>query len=132
MLENVAICDVLHPANYGLATHQKQEAQGWGKAVVETLAGDLQAEFPGRNRFSAQNHWLMRQLYRAYNDLPKLQPVIRGMSWAKNLVILSIPWGHNLAILTKRKQHQVQQETVTMKTSAIEFSEFKRQKGASC
>ena len=30
------------------------------------------------------------------------------------LPILSIPWGHQLAILTKRKRHQVQQETVTM------------------
>lgn len=73
----------------GQAIQQKQEELGWGKAVVETLARDLQAEFPGRNGFSAQNLWLMRQFYREYNDLPKLQPLVREISWAKNLVILS-------------------------------------------
>lgn len=72
----------------GQAIHQKQEELGWGKAVVETLARDLQAEFPGRNGFSAQNLWLMRQFYREYNELPKLQPLVREISWAKNLVIL--------------------------------------------
>jgi len=73
----------------GQAIQQKQEEQGWGKAVVETLAHDLQAEFPGRNGFSAQNLWLMRQFYREYNELPKLQPLVREISWAKNLVILA-------------------------------------------
>jgi hypothetical protein len=34
--------------------------------------------------------------------------------------ILSIPWGHNLDIPTMCKQHEVLQETVTMKTSATE------------
>lgn len=73
----------------GQAIHQKQEELGWGKAVVETLARDLQAEFPGRNGFSAQNLWLMRQFYKEYKELPKLQPLVREISWAKNLVILA-------------------------------------------
>jgi predicted nuclease of restriction endonuclease-like (RecB) superfamily len=73
----------------GQAIHQKQQELGWGKSVVETLAHDLQAEFPGRNGFSSQNLWLMRQFYREYNELPKLQPLVREISWAKNLVILS-------------------------------------------
>ena len=73
----------------GQAIHQKQQALGWGKAVVETLAHDLQAEFPGRNGFSSQNLWLMRPFYREYNELPKRQPLVKAISWAKNLVILS-------------------------------------------
>jgi len=67
----------------GQAIHQKQQEQGWGKAIVETLAHDLQVEFPGRNGFSAQNLWLMRQFYREYSELPKLQPLVREISWAK-------------------------------------------------
>ncbi|MFM9962473.1 MAG: YhcG family protein [Planctomycetaceae bacterium] len=67
---------------------RKQEEVGWGKAVVETLARDLQAEFPGRNGFSAQNLWLMRQLYAEYRNQPKLQSLIREISWTKNLVIM--------------------------------------------
>ena len=72
----------------GEAIHRKQESLGWGRSVVETLARDLQAEFPGRNGFSAQNLWLMRQFYVQYCNRPKLQPLVREVSWAKNLVIL--------------------------------------------
>ena len=67
---------------------QRQQALGWGKSVVENLARDLQVEFPGRNGFSAQNLWLMRQFFNEYSDKPKLQPLVREISWAKNLVIL--------------------------------------------
>ncbi|MCK7579984.1 MAG: PDDEXK nuclease domain-containing protein [Chromatiales bacterium] len=73
----------------GQAIHQKQEELGWGKAVVETLARDLQAEFPGRNGFSARNLWNMREFYLSYSEWPKLQPLVAEISWAKNLVILS-------------------------------------------
>ena len=60
-----------------------------GKAVVETLARDLQVEFPGRNGFSSQNLWLMRQFFNEYSDKPKLQPLVAEISWAKNLLIMA-------------------------------------------
>ena len=44
----------------GESIHVKQEALGWGKSVGENLASDQQAEFPGRNGFSARNLWNMR------------------------------------------------------------------------
>ena len=72
----------------GQSIHQKQEALGWGKAVVQTLANDLQFEFPGRNGFSAANLWLMRQFYIEFRDRPILEPLVREISWAKNLLIL--------------------------------------------
>lgn len=56
--------------------------------MVENLARDLQAEFPGRNGFSPQNIWLMRQFYLEYRDKPILAPLVREISWAKNRVIL--------------------------------------------
>ena len=71
----------------GESIHCKQEELSWGKSVVETLAQDLQAEFPGRNGFSANNLWLMRQFYCEYVDKPNLQSMIGEISWAKNLVI---------------------------------------------
>ena len=73
----------------GESIHRQQEVLGWGKAVVETLARDLQNEFPGRNGFSAQNLWFMRQFYGEYHSRPKLQPLVREISWAKNLVIMA-------------------------------------------
>jgi len=73
----------------GKAIHEKLAALGWGKAVVKTLAKDLQAEFPGRNGFSAQNLWFMRQLYVEYAENEKLQPLVREISWSKNLLVMS-------------------------------------------
>ena len=73
----------------GESIHQKQKSLGWGKSVVETLARDLQAEFPGRNGFSARNLWNMRDFYGEYSALPKLQPLVAEISWAKNLVIMA-------------------------------------------
>lgn len=68
---------------------RRQAELGWGKAVVESLARDLQLEFPGRNGFSAQNLWLMRQFYSEYRDKPKLQPLVGEISWTKNLLIMA-------------------------------------------
>lgn len=67
---------------------RNQDELGWGRSVVENLARDLQAEFPGRYGLSTQNIWLMRQFYLEYRDKPNLAPLVREMSWAKNRVIL--------------------------------------------
>src|SRR3990172_216860 len=66
----------------------KQDTLKWGKAVVETLAKDLQKEFPGIQGFSVQNLWNMRQLYVSYRDNPKLQPLVGEISWTKNVIIM--------------------------------------------
>jgi predicted nuclease of restriction endonuclease-like (RecB) superfamily len=71
----------------GEMIHQKRAALGWGKSVVETLARDLQAEFPGRNGFSANNLWLMRQFYLEYVDKPNLRLLAGEISWTKNQFI---------------------------------------------
>jgi predicted nuclease of restriction endonuclease-like (RecB) superfamily len=73
----------------GELIHRKQETLGQGKSVVEMLARDLQAEFPGHNGFSSQNLWLMRQFYCEYVNKLNLQPLVREISWTKNLIILS-------------------------------------------
>lgn len=73
----------------GEAIYRKQVERGWGKSLVESLARGLQADYPGRNGFSAQNLWLMRQLYTEYKDKPNLQPLVREVSWSKNLLIMS-------------------------------------------
>jgi len=67
----------------------KQKKLGWGKSVVENLAGDLQKEFPGIKGFSTQNLWYMRQFYGEYHVSPFLQPLVGEISWAKHLVIMS-------------------------------------------
>ena len=66
----------------------KQENLGWGKAIVETLAKDLQKEFSGIQGFSSANLWRMRNFYLAYQKNEKLAPLVREISWTKNIIIL--------------------------------------------
>lgn len=69
-----------------IVNNQKQ--YGWGKAIVETLARDLQAEFPGVSGYSADNLWRMRKFFLYYKDKPKLAPMVQEIAWAHNIVIL--------------------------------------------
>lgn len=66
----------------------KQNKLGWGKAVVENLAIDLQKEFPGIRGFSADNLWRMRKFYVQFEKNSKLAPLVQEISWAKIIVIM--------------------------------------------
>jgi predicted nuclease of restriction endonuclease-like (RecB) superfamily len=66
----------------------RQQTAGWGKSVVEQLAQDIQAEFPGISGFSTANLWRMRAFHLAYTNNPNLAPLVREIGWTHNLVIL--------------------------------------------
>jgi len=72
----------------GRIIEERQRGGTWGKSVVEQLAKDLQAEFPGVNGFSRDNIWRMRKFYLHYSRNTKLAPLVQEISWAKNIVIL--------------------------------------------
>jgi len=52
----------------GAAIVVKQQTAGWGDAVVERLAADLRAGFPGMRGFSVGNIWRMRQFYQLHTQ----------------------------------------------------------------
>ncbi|NEP52852.1 MAG: DUF1016 domain-containing protein, partial [Moorea sp. SIO3C2] len=66
----------------------RQQGETWGKSVVEQLAKDLQAEFPGISGFSVRNIWNMRNLYLTYSQNEKLQPLVAEIGWSHNLLIM--------------------------------------------
>ena len=66
----------------------RQEGETWGKSIVEQLAKDLQAEFPGMSGFSVRNIWNMRSFYVTYSQNQKLQPLVAEIGWTHNLVIM--------------------------------------------
>lgn len=66
----------------------RQKGETWGKSVVQKLADDLQAEFPGIGGFSASNLWRMKLLYETYLPAEKLAPLVREIGWSHNLIIL--------------------------------------------
>jgi len=59
-----------------------------GAAIAEQLAADLRLEFPGVSGYSRRNIFYMRELYLAYRDLPKVQPLVAQIGWTQNLMIL--------------------------------------------
>lgn len=59
----------------GKLIEERQETEGWGKAVVERLSADLRAKFGEKSGFSGRNLWYMRTFYREYKEQPILQPL---------------------------------------------------------
>jgi predicted nuclease of restriction endonuclease-like (RecB) superfamily len=70
----------------------RQHAEGWGTKVIERLAKDLGAEFPGVEGFSSRNLKYMRSLAEAW---PEAEIV-------PQLVAL-LPWGHLRVLLDRLK-----------------------------
>jgi hypothetical protein len=66
---------------------ERQRDAGWGKPVVENLAEDLQAEFPGIGGFFAANLWPMRFFYDTYADNEKHAPLVREIGRMHNLIM---------------------------------------------
>jgi len=67
---------------------ENQKNNGWGKAIVETLAKDLQKEFPRVAGYSTDNLWRMRKFYLNYANKPKLAPLVQEIAWAHNIIIM--------------------------------------------
>lgn len=76
---------------------EKQEQEGWGSKVLESMAKDLKNEFPGVEGFSRSNIFYIRSFYVAYE---KVQQVVGQF---EALPIFSIPWGHNILLIQKMK-----------------------------
>lgn len=76
---------------------ERQKKEPWGKSVVEQLAKDLQAEFPGIGGFSSRNIWRMRGFYLTYKDSQKMPPLVAEIglfllcqrNWKENFLHLN-------------------------------------------
>lgn len=77
---------------------QRQAQASWGDGFLAQLSKDLMAEFPEMKGFSKRNLEQIRKWYRFWSTHPAIaqQPVAQ---------LWQIPWGHNLAILSKSQSH---------------------------
>lgn len=96
---------------------EQQRQKAWGSAFIESLAQDIEKEFPGIRGFSTSNIWRMRAFYLAYTEEVKilaqparetsnaiLAPPVRELD-GLNLPppVAEIPWAHNVIIIEKIK-----------------------------
>jgi len=75
---------------------EKQQKAAWGEGLIERLSKDLSSEFPDMKGFSRSNLMYIKKWYLFYS---------KGDTFVQQLVgqITRIPWGHNIAIITKCK-----------------------------
>ena len=66
----------------------KVAVSGSGKGVIRELANWLITNAPEVRGFSASNLWRMMQFYDTYAGNERLAPMVRALSWSKNLLIL--------------------------------------------
>lgn len=72
----------------GKEIYKQQQSKGWGKNIVEILSKEIQIEFPNVKGFSPSNLWRMRNFYLTYNNYENLAPLVREISWSKNIAIM--------------------------------------------
>jgi predicted nuclease of restriction endonuclease-like (RecB) superfamily len=101
----------------GRSIVERQQAEGWGRGVIDRLALDLKVEFPGLEGFSTSNISRMRTFFLSWGGAPEIsaQPVPKlAAEKSAQLVpksagqeppaaVLEIPWGHNVVLMFKLK-----------------------------
>jgi predicted nuclease of restriction endonuclease-like (RecB) superfamily len=112
---------------------ERQRREGWGQAVIQRLADDVQKAFPGLGGFSRSNIFRMRAFFLAYSreiegsaqavskstaskvaqpvgQLPKskVAQAVRHLDGPPLPAPLAeIPWGHNVVLIEKLANHNV-------------------------
>ncbi|MBK1718113.1 PDDEXK nuclease domain-containing protein [Thiocystis violacea] len=83
---------------------ERQENAAWGTGFLQQLSKDLMAEFPGVKGFSLRNIKYIRQWFLFYSSAaPNGQQPVAQFETSPIAQITQIPWGHNLAIISKCK-----------------------------
>jgi predicted nuclease of restriction endonuclease-like (RecB) superfamily len=84
---------------------ERQQTEGWGNAVIDRLAKDLQAAFPGMAGFSRANVYRLRAFYLAYAGTGEIvsQPARQIDLALPPEPMASLPWFHNVLIIEKVK-----------------------------
>ena len=66
----------------------RQENAGYGGAVVEQLAADLSARFPGQRAWAPRNLWYMRRFASAWSPSEILHSRVQNLSWTHHRTLL--------------------------------------------
>ena len=68
----------------------RQKVAGWGAKIIDRLASDLAAEFPGIEGFSSRSLKYMR----AFADAWPEEPIVQQL-------VAQLPWGHHTRLLDR-------------------------------
>ena len=86
----------------GVDIVEKQKSTTWGDGFLKQLSHDLMAEFPHIKGFSERNLKYIRQWYVFWAGQYSIgQQAVAQLENKAITQITQIPWGHNLAIISK-------------------------------
>lgn len=101
----------------GRLIDSRQKEEGWGSEVIPRLARDLHNELPEEKGFSERNIKRMLAFYREYALLPFVTQavsqietdvkVLQAVSLFPIELMLSIPWGHHIELMSKLKDQEI-------------------------
>lgn len=66
----------------------RQQQQGWGTKVIDTLAADLQKAFPEMKGFSSRNLKYMRSFAETYPNFEFVQAPLAQITWYHNIALI--------------------------------------------
>jgi predicted nuclease of restriction endonuclease-like (RecB) superfamily len=85
---------------------EKQTQAKWGDGLIDQLSRDLMGEFPDIKGFSRRNLMYIQKWYLFYHSANFPSPIVQqpvALTGKQAIPITQIPWGHNIAIITKCK-----------------------------
>ncbi len=80
---------------------EKQNAHGWGQAVIDRLSHDLSTAFPAVTGFSSRNLRNMKQFDTAYSQPEFLQRVVAELSRQSSVPFADEKWQQAVAKLSR-------------------------------
>ena len=67
---------------------ERQDREGWGTRVIDRLAADLRAAFPGQQGFSPRNLRYMKLFAQEWPNPGMVQEVLATLSWSHHVALL--------------------------------------------
>jgi len=88
--------------NLGADIVEQQKQAVWGSGFLKQLSKDLTAEFPDMKGFSLNNLQYIKRWYSFYcGSLPNCGTGCSTITEQPVSLLVQIPWGHNLTIISK-------------------------------
>ena len=78
---------------------EKQKKSHWGDGLIKQLSMDLKKEFPEMKGFSYRNVKYMKQWFLFWSPVEAIGQ--QAVAQLEPSLILQIPWGQNLVIISK-------------------------------
>ena len=75
--------------NVGEYLSNESALSSWGDSFMDSLADNIQKDYPEIKGFNRRSLYRMRQFYEIYKDNEKVSPLVTQISWTNHLLILS-------------------------------------------